>query len=113
MLHSVSSLLSWWGRHGLDLVVRLDAMVPNVNPNRPPDSAELVAFEKILERRDSRGVRLAVSFGSRAICGVVAVFEEERASDSRDAHTATHHSDGRLTAVRFSPSTTFFSRWRW
>jgi hypothetical protein len=38
-------------------------MVPNVNPNRPPDSTELVAFEKILERRDSRGVRLAVLVG--------------------------------------------------
>ena len=50
-------------RHGLDLVVRLDAKVPNVNPNQPPDSAELGAFEKILERRGSRGVRLAVLVG--------------------------------------------------
>ena len=73
----------------MDLVVRLDAMVPNVNPNRPPDSAELVAFEKILERRDSRGVRLAVSFGSRAICGVVAVFEEESIRLTRCPHRDT------------------------
>jgi len=66
-------------RHGLDLVVRLDAMVPNVTPNRPPDSAELVAFEKILERRDSRGVRLAV------LVGVVVCFFCSPSSDRRDS----------------------------
>jgi hypothetical protein len=64
-------------RHGLELVVRLDAKVPHVNPNQPPDAAELIAFEKILERRGSRGVRLAVLVGVVVCISVAALIRSE------------------------------------
>jgi hypothetical protein len=64
-------------RHGLDLVVRFDAKVPHVNPNQAPDAAELIGFEKILERRGSRGMRLAVFVGVVVCISVAALIRSE------------------------------------
>jgi hypothetical protein len=72
-------------RHGLDRLVRLDARVPTINPKQLPTSTELVAFEKILERRGSRGVWLAVVVGLVVCVSIAALIRSEMptATDSR------------------------------
>ena len=71
-------------RHGLDLLVRLDAKVPNVNPNQPPDSAELAAFEGILNLRGARGVWLAVLVGLVVFLALLVLLNSEGLVDGLD-----------------------------
>ena len=72
-------------RNGLDVLVRIDATVRNVNPNQPADSAELVAFDKILERRGWRGVRMAILVGM-AVCASMLALNRSWIPDGTTYH---------------------------